>query len=58
VEDMKRNILIVSQMCDQGHKLVFDSHKCEIIKVGSSRLVTMTKDELQGMMDGLKREIT
>jgi hypothetical protein len=25
VEDMKHNILIVSQMCDQGHKLVFYS---------------------------------
>ena len=25
VEDMKHNILSVSQMCDQGHKLMFDS---------------------------------
>jgi len=32
VEDMKHNILSVSQMCDQGHKLVFDSPKCEIRK--------------------------
>jgi hypothetical protein len=27
VEDMKHNILSVIQMCDQGHKLVFDSQK-------------------------------
>jgi hypothetical protein len=32
VEDMKHNLLSVSQMCDQGHKLTFDSEKCEIRK--------------------------
>jgi hypothetical protein len=32
IEDMKHNLLSVSQMCDQGHKLVFESHKCEIRK--------------------------
>jgi hypothetical protein len=25
VEDMKHNILNVSQICDQGHKIIFDS---------------------------------
>jgi hypothetical protein len=25
VEDMKHNLLILSQICDQGHKLTFDS---------------------------------
>jgi hypothetical protein len=30
VEDMKHNILSVSQMCDQGHKVIFNSQKCEI----------------------------
>jgi hypothetical protein len=34
VEDMKHNILSVSQMCDQGHKVTFDSQKCEIRKEG------------------------
>ena len=34
VEDMKHNILSVSQLCDQGHKRVFDSQKCEIRKAG------------------------
>jgi hypothetical protein len=27
VEDMKHNLLCVSQMCDQGHKVTFDSQK-------------------------------
>jgi hypothetical protein len=40
VEDMKQNLLSVSQMCNQGHKLQFDSDKCEIKKEGSVRLVT------------------
>jgi hypothetical protein len=35
VEDMKHNLLSVSQMCDQGHKFTFDSQKCEIRKEGS-----------------------
>jgi hypothetical protein len=39
VEDMKHTILSVSKMCDQGHKLVFDSQKCEIRITGSRRLV-------------------
>jgi hypothetical protein len=42
VEDMKHNLLSVSQMCDQGHKLVFDSEKCEIRKACSSKLVATT----------------
>jgi hypothetical protein len=32
LEDMKHNLLSVSQMCDQGHKITFDSQKCEIRK--------------------------
>jgi hypothetical protein len=40
VEDMKHNILSVSQMCEQGHKVTFDSEKCEIRKEGSGKLVT------------------
>jgi hypothetical protein len=30
VEDMKHNILSVIQMCDQGHKITFNSQKCDI----------------------------
>ena len=32
VEDMKHNLISVIQMCDQGHKVTFDSQKCEIRK--------------------------
>jgi transposase InsO family protein len=39
VEDMKHNLLSVSQMCDQGHKVTFDSQKCEIRKEGSGKLI-------------------
>jgi hypothetical protein len=30
IEDMKHNLLIVSQICDQGHTIVLYSQKCEI----------------------------
>jgi hypothetical protein len=36
---MKHNILSMIQMCDQVHKLTFDSKKCEIRKEGSGKLV-------------------
>jgi hypothetical protein len=39
VEDMKHNLLSEIQMCDQGHKLVCDTHKCEIRKEYSGRVV-------------------
>jgi hypothetical protein len=39
VEDMKHDLLSVSQMCDQVHKLMFDSVKCDIRKVGYDKLV-------------------
>jgi hypothetical protein len=42
VENMKHNLLSVSQMCDQGHTLLFDSKKCEIRKEGSGKLVVTT----------------
>jgi hypothetical protein len=42
VEDMKHNLLSVSQMCDQGHKVTFNSQKCEIRKKGSGKLIATT----------------
>ena len=42
VKNMKHNLLSVSQMCEQGHTLLFDSKKCEIRKEGSSKLVATT----------------
>jgi hypothetical protein len=32
IEDMKHNLLSMSQMCDEGHKVTFESQKCEIRK--------------------------
>jgi len=39
VEDIKHNILSVSQMCDHGQKIVFDSQKIKIRKSDSGRVV-------------------
>jgi hypothetical protein len=41
VEYMKNNLLSVIQMCDQGHKVTFDSQKCEIRKEGSGKLIAI-----------------
>jgi hypothetical protein len=41
VGDMKHNLLSVSQMCDQGHKVTFDSQKCEIRKEGLGKLIAI-----------------
>jgi hypothetical protein len=38
---MKHNLLSVSQMCDQGHKINFDSQKCGIRKEGSGKLIAI-----------------
>jgi len=35
VENLKSNLLSISQTCDQGHILIFDSQKCEIREEGS-----------------------
>jgi len=42
VEYMKHNMLSLSQMCDQGHTLPFDSDKWKIRKEGSRKLVVTT----------------
>jgi hypothetical protein len=39
VEDMKHNILSVTQICGQGHKFTFNSQKCEIRKECSGKLI-------------------
>jgi hypothetical protein len=39
---MKHHILSVIKMCDQGHKVTFDSQKCEIRKEGSGKLIART----------------
>ena len=39
VENLKPNLLSVSQTCDQGHICIFDSEKYEIKKKDSRRIV-------------------
>jgi hypothetical protein len=45
VEYMKHNPLSVSQMCDQVHKVTFDSQKCEIRKYILGKLIS-TKENI------------
>jgi hypothetical protein len=42
VKNMKHNMLSVSEMCDEGHTLLFYSKKCEIRKKGLDKLVETT----------------
>jgi hypothetical protein len=42
VEYMKHNNLSVSQMCDERHKVIFDSQKGEIRKEGLGKLIATT----------------
>jgi hypothetical protein len=46
VQDMKYNLLSMRQMCDQGHKVTFDSQKCEIRKEGSRKLIARTSSNI------------
>ena len=39
VENLKPNLLSVSQTCDQGNIFIFDSKKCEIRKKISGKLI-------------------
>jgi hypothetical protein len=42
IENMKHNLLSVSQMCDQGHVLMFTSKDCKIQREESRKLVATT----------------
>ena len=39
VKDMKHNLLSVSQMCDQGHELLFIAKECRIMKANTHQVV-------------------
>ena len=39
VKDMKHNLLSISQMCDQGHKLLFTDKECIIMKANRHQVV-------------------
>jgi hypothetical protein len=43
VENLEPNLLSVKQTCEQGHTLIFDSKKFEIIKEGSRKLVVVPR---------------
>jgi hypothetical protein len=49
VEDMKHNLLSVNQMCDQGHKVTFDSQNCEIRKEGAGKYIATTARTLSNI---------
>jgi RNase P subunit RPR2 len=42
VEDLKHDLLSVSQLCDQGHTLLFNSQECRIRKEDTGKLVATT----------------
>ena len=42
VENLKPNLLSVSQTCDQEHIYIFDSEKCEIRKKDSRRAASIS----------------
>jgi hypothetical protein len=39
VDGLKHNLLSVSQMCDQGHNVLFHSKGCKVMDVGRRELV-------------------
>ena len=58
IENMKHNLLSVSQMCDQGHILTFTSKDCKIRKEKSGKLVAIASKTPNNiyMLDEMKRE--
>jgi hypothetical protein len=42
VENMEHNLLSVSQTCDKGHFMIFDSKQCQIRDVKTNQLVGTT----------------
>ena len=58
IENMRHNILSVSQMCDQGHVLTFTSKDCKIQREDSGKLVAIASKTPNNicMLDKIKRE--
>ena len=58
IENMKPNMLSVSQMCDQGHVLTFTSKDCKIRREELGKLVATTSKTPNNiyMLDEIKRE--
>ena len=58
IENMKHNMLSVSQTCDQGHIITFTSKYCKIQREGVGKLVATTSRTTNNiyMLDEIKRE--
>ena len=58
IENMRHNLLNVSQMCDQGHVLTFTSKDCKIRREDLGKLVATTSRTPNNiyMLDEIKRE--
>jgi len=56
---MKHNLLSVIQMCDQGHKIVFESKNYEIRKAQSGKMVATIVRTLRKIyvLNEIKKEI-
>ena len=39
VKRLKHNLLSISQLCDKGCKVVFESSKCDVIDINSDRTI-------------------
>ena len=39
VGGLKHNLLSISQLCDKGHKIIFESMCCQVINVKTNKLV-------------------
>ena len=39
VGDLKHNLPSISQLCDKGHKVIFESMCCQVINVKSNKLI-------------------
>ncbi|EOY31581.1 Uncharacterized protein TCM_038519 [Theobroma cacao] len=37
VKGLKHNLLSISQLCDKGFKVCFDSYKCEVIDISTNK---------------------
>ena len=58
IENMKHNMLSVSQMCGQGHVLTFTSKDCKIQREDLGKLVAIASKTPNNMymLDEIKRE--
>ena len=39
VKRLKHNLLSISQLCDKGCKVVFESSKCEVIDINNNKTI-------------------